>query len=268
MATVWITYAWADNKNQDVDFIAQELRSAGLDVKLDRWNIQAGKRLWEQIQKFISDPEESDAWLMVATENSLKSQPCKEEFAYALDRALNTRGGDFPVIALFMSSVDSHLIPPAIKVRLFLNISDSDWKERVVAAVEGRSLGIPTASIDPFLVQVHQLSDREKYKFAIEIRPRAGVWNPFLVAYPISEKDKVEGWILHGVSGTVPKPSIMRLLGHFLGQESKCGTLWSFGGLEDATPTKSYYILCKALPSEIRFGSQDGQKYRTTFRQP
>ena len=56
MNSVWITYAWDDNKDGDVDFTAQELIRAGLDVKLDRWNLSAGKRLWEQIEAFIQDP--------------------------------------------------------------------------------------------------------------------------------------------------------------------------------------------------------------------
>ena len=33
MATVWITYAWEDNEDQMVDFIAQELEAAGLKVQ-------------------------------------------------------------------------------------------------------------------------------------------------------------------------------------------------------------------------------------------
>jgi hypothetical protein len=101
MKKVWLTYAWSDNKEQDVDFIAQEIQSYGLEVKLDRWQIQAGKRLWEQIDNFITNPNECDAWILYATENSLGSEPCKEEFAYALDRALGSRGNTFPVIALF-----------------------------------------------------------------------------------------------------------------------------------------------------------------------
>ena len=58
MATAWITYAWKDNEQGDVDFVVQELVRAGLTMKLDRWNLQAGKRLWDQIDKFITDPGE------------------------------------------------------------------------------------------------------------------------------------------------------------------------------------------------------------------
>ena len=116
MAALWVTYAWADNRDNDVDFVVQELSAAGLTVKLDRWNIVAGRRLWEQIDNFIGNPKECDAWIIYATGKSLGSGPCKEEFAYALDRALASRGQSFPVIALFPASVDSSLIPPAYEL--------------------------------------------------------------------------------------------------------------------------------------------------------
>src|SRR5918997_1951463 len=96
MTTIWLTYAWADNETGDVDYAAQELAQVGLDVKLDRWNLQAGERLWPQIEAFIQDPARSDAWALYATQNSLGSEACKEEFAYALDRALHTRDKEFP----------------------------------------------------------------------------------------------------------------------------------------------------------------------------
>ena len=104
MATVWITYSSVDNPDRDVDFVAQELIGAGVNVKLDRWKMTAGKRLWDQIANFISNRSESDAWLFYATQNSLASEPCREELAYALDRALKSRGEEFPMIAPFAAS--------------------------------------------------------------------------------------------------------------------------------------------------------------------
>src|SRR3972149_3473502 len=132
--SVWLTYAWEDNKGNDVDFVAQELVNKGIDIKLDRWNLTAGKRLWEQIESFIRDPAKSDGWLFYATQNSLGSEKCKEEYYYALDRALETRGGEFPVIALFPTTVDESLIPTGIKTRLFVSITDPEWKERIIAS--------------------------------------------------------------------------------------------------------------------------------------
>ena len=117
MKSIWITYSRKDNEEGDVDFIAQQLQRSGLRVELDRWELTAGRRLWEQIENKISDEGRCNAWLMIATNNSLSSEKCKEEYAYALDRALNSRGPSFPVIALFFETVDESLIPAGIKTR-------------------------------------------------------------------------------------------------------------------------------------------------------
>ena len=50
------------------NYVAQELQSDTVNMKLDQWSIPAGKRLWEQIGTFISDPKESDAWMIYATQ--------------------------------------------------------------------------------------------------------------------------------------------------------------------------------------------------------
>jgi len=88
MGTIWMTYAWVDNQAKDIDFIAQEIGATGITVKLDRWNLKTGIRLWDQIENFIQNPAECDGWLLVATQASMGSEPCREEYAYALDRRL------------------------------------------------------------------------------------------------------------------------------------------------------------------------------------
>ncbi len=75
MKTLWITYSWKDNENKEMEFIAQELKRKGIEVKLDRWEIETGKRLWEQIDNYITNPSECDAWAIIATQNSLGSEP-------------------------------------------------------------------------------------------------------------------------------------------------------------------------------------------------
>ena len=255
MAKLWITYARVDNEAGDIDFIAQELAAAGLEIKLDRWSIDAGKRLWEQIEKFICSDSESDAWLLIATQNSLASQPCKEEFAYALDRALRSRGQEFPVIALFISDVDSSLIPAGIRTRLFVSVTDPDWKERVVAAAEGRHIEANRPSVDPYHLQVHdnQAGDRP---FAIEVRPRAGVWAPFIAAIPIKEKDEVDPSIMIGASG-VPTGTGM-LTGRGNDGPTDDNKFWMLIAGNQATPTQSYYVWCKTMPSQLIFGVSGG----------
>lgn len=175
MPTAWITYAWKDNEQGDVDFVVQELVRAGLSMKLDRWNLQAGKRLWEQIDKFITDPNECDAWIFYATQNSLASEACREEFAYALDRAVSARGRGFPIIAVVQSHMESGLLPTAIKTRLYVNLTDPDWKTRIVDAVANRTSVRLSAEITPYVIVYHL--PPSGFVAAIEVRPRAGVWH-------------------------------------------------------------------------------------------
>jgi hypothetical protein len=250
MATIWITYAWDDNTYGDVDFVAQELGRASLTVKLDRWNIGAGQRLWQQIENFICSKDQSDAWLLVATNHSLASEPCKEEFAYALDRALNSRGEGFPVIGLFLGPVDQGLIPAGIRTRLYVSITDPDWKERIVAAAEGRLHQVTRYEIQPFQLHVHSGQPGKK-SIAIEVRPRAGVWAPFIAAIPLTEKDQVAPSIMIGPRDVPTNSGMLVNCGEGPSQD---GTMWLMNAGNQSTPTESYYVWCKKLPTKLLFG--------------
>ncbi len=250
MATIWITYAWVDNENHDIDFIAQELESAGLTVKLDRWNVSAGKRLWDQIEDFITSDSQSDGWLLIATNNSLASEACKEEYAYALDRALNSRGENYPVIALFLGQTDQDLIPAGIRSRLYVSITDPDWKDRIVAASEGRLPHPQKDLIEEYYLKVHWHQGGDK-PIAIEVRPRAGVWAPFIIGIPANEKEDIEPFIMIGPRDLPTRSGMLLGAGEEL---SKDGSMWLVTARNQATPTDSYYIWCKSLPSTLVFG--------------
>jgi len=255
MDTVWLTYAWEDNKSGDVDFVAQELQRCGLTVKLDRWNIAAGRRLWAQIEGFISKPEQSDGWLLYATQASLQSEPCKEEFAYALDRALRTRGEAYPVVALFPGPVEPNLIPAAIKTRLHVTLTDPDWKERVKAAVEGNPPALNVPDLAPYYVKVHQ-STAGGAPYVIEVRPRAGTWSPLVAGVPLGEKEAVKPSIQFGPRDRMPQGGI--LVG-YKERESDDRRWWVLSAQNEATPTQSCFVFCQQLPSILVFGVDDGE---------
>ncbi len=252
--------AWDDNKNQDIDYIAQELSFVGIDVKLDRWNISAGGRLWDQIQDFITSNEQCDGWLLVATENSLASEPCREEFAYALDRALSTRGDVFPVIALFPRRVDDQLIPPAIKVRLYLSLTDSDWKERVKAALEQRYPQVDRPRVAPYEVTVH--NGHPSGRVIVELRPRAGRWVPVVAAVPIGEKDQTKPWLFVEPSGM---PTGTGMAPGSSESPSPDVKWWVVASNQQATPTESLYVWFDRLPTQLLFGAGAGPQYQHTF---
>lgn len=245
MSKLWLTYAWKDNENQDVDHIVVELRANGVTVDYDRIRLMAGQRVWPQIDKAISDPDTS-AWAMLVTEASLRSEPCLEEIAYALDRALRTRGSEFPLIGIFPSPLDRSLIPSAIATRLYVNLTDPDWAKRIAAAV----LNAPLPSPDPPLPFAHSLHERPD-GVAIEVWPRSGAWTPFFVLVPEEER--------HLLVSAIPGPR-----GYLTGTGMVSrGDISDPGrsGFElshriDAHDTA--HIFFKSLPSRLWFG-QPGQ---------
>lgn len=275
MAVVWITYTWADNEQDDIDFIAQELENSGVDVKLDKFVIGAGKRMWDQIATSITDSKECDAWILVATPKSLQSEPCTEERAFALDRALNSHGSEFPIIGLFQDSVEMSLIPPAIRTRLCVSLTDPDWKERIKAAAEGRLHNVSRPVIEPYHFKIKRMQPKvhkvplypnvnnspmrdfkEGQDWVIEVRPRAGVWGPFFAEIPFAEKEIVNPNLEYGNAN---KPSIGGALYGFGSQ--KIEDWWVMRNDQQSTPTMSYFIWCDSLPSTLRFGARGGPEY-------
>lgn len=271
MATVWLTYAWDDNEDQDVDFIAQELSETGLEVNLDRWNIQAGKRLWEQIEHFIQDEDECDAWVLYATPNSLGSEPCKEEYAYALDRALDNRGDAFPVIGLLPSPVDDEILPAGIRIRLYVSTSDPNWKERIKAAAENRDPSIEKPRVDPYQLREYQ----QDGAYIVEVRPRAGTLYPFVAGIPLYEKSEVGPvggspfMAIPGEPGRPPEPGglIYRVDGE--GEAQYRGENWYVVlPHEEATPRRSYYLVFQSQPSRLLFGAKGDSIWIEQLKEP
>jgi TIR domain-containing protein len=195
MAKLWLTYAWKDNQDQDVDHVIGELKRVGLDVAFDRAHIVPGQRLWSQIDRGISDPQ-TDGWAILATENSLSSEPCLEELAYALDRALRTRGAEFPLIGIFPGPIDRHMIPSAIATRLYVNLRQSNWALLVADGVEKRRPSAATGNIIPFVARVHEVEGAE----VLEVRPRSGRWYPGAIGVPKSGNLAVK-MLMPGPSG-------------------------------------------------------------------
>ena len=69
-----------------------------------------------------------------------------------------------------------------------MHLTDEDWIERVVQGVSGRGIGRQQAErIDPYELRLYPPGERRR-DFIIEVRPRVGVWSPFIAAVPTSEE--------------------------------------------------------------------------------
>lgn len=244
--TLWVTYAWVNNEGLDVDHIISQLKKAAIEVNFDRMQIIAGQRLWPQINKAILA---SDAWAIVATENSLKSEPCQEELAYALDKALRAKGSTFPIIGIFPKPIDRSLVPSAIATRLYVSLQDKDWVERVKSGVEQTSPKIDEPGTDDFVANVHG-SD------TLEIRPRSGRWYPAIVAVKKDSKSQIKS-VVSGPAGRPPGATITA------GNDFEASNGWKgFRIHHEITNLRSMYAtFTDGFPDEIAFGPSEGNAH-------
>ena len=261
MAVVWITYEWADNEFRDVDFIAQELRRVGLQVKLKQWHLGGNQPLWDQVEPFVSEARRSNCWILIATRSGLQRTVRKEEVSYAIARAHETRGTAYPVITLFLTETDLSVVCAGGRDELEVSVTDPDWKRCIAAAAEGSS-GPASEEVPPFFLTIHQPPMRRQ-PIAIEVRPREGVWQPFCAAIPFKERRRVQPSIMVGPSHA---PTASGNLSGFRAGPSRDRSLWLLNAANPGTPTESYYIWCDELPTELIFGVDgDVPQYAVSF---
>jgi hypothetical protein len=249
---LWITYAWADNEEGDFDFLVTELGNAGVAAKYDKIALVPGRRLWEQIGAAISfDP--LSGWAYLVTPNSLASQACREELSYALQRALEARDDEFPLIGL-LQGVSIRDVPIALRVRLCVNLANPDWIEEVRAGVAGVAPRRPPSSPGELVVKVHANYLGQSGLTAIEIRPRFGELRYWRWAFP-KAGPQPKRW------GTGPAGG--RGIGSvetetFTGEFDSIGdTPMSFVGAGSpiSAATSAYAVFDGALPTKCFFGT-------------
>lgn len=260
MKRLWLTYAWKDNEDKDVDFIIQELDKTDIEVRFDRRQIIPGGRLWPQIGGFITDPRECDAWGILLTASSLKSEACIEELCYALDRALSAKGETFPVFAL-LHHIAAKDMPPALKIRLGISLEDPDWVKRVTAVVTGVSPGSVPMGLPDFVLTEHETEDG----YSLEMRPRFERIAPFAVAVDYDER--ISGNVICCSLGPANKIPTGHVAHNPIDSETTLtdGThAWVWGADNEANSTFSYYLFYKKRPRRIWFGHRQDLRMVTT----
>jgi len=246
---IWITYAWTDDEEGDFSYLVQELGNAGVEATYDKIALIPGRDLWEQIGERISQSD-LDGWGYLLTQHSLDSEPCREELSYALDRTLDTKGRSFPLIGL-IHGVRIADIPPALRVRLCVSLADPNWKELVLAGLEGRSPKITVEHQSEFIWSIHQNYGGNPNVTAIEVRPRFAeiVFWRFVVPKSL----QVRRWG-HGAAGGGAISVMQTMVIDGVAQADSEDVVW-FGAGDKLTPgTSAYIVFTGSLPNFVGFG--------------
>jgi hypothetical protein len=248
---LWITHAWVDNDEGDFDFLIQELHKAGVPANYDKVALVPGRKLWTQIAARISTDSLS-GWAYLITPNSLSSAPCQEELSYALQRALETRGSEFPLIGL-LNGVSIRDVPLPLRVRLCVNLANPDWIEEIRAAVAGtppRRAGPPQ---EPFVIKYHRDYLSQTGKIAIEIRPRFGEIRYWRWAFPSTGPQPVAWGTGPANGGGVGAILQESLEGEY---HNIAGTPMKFIGAGNpiSSSSSAYAVFDQKLPERFFFG--------------
>jgi hypothetical protein len=179
---IWITYSWADNDEGDFDYLVQELEKAGLSALYDKIALIPGRKLWQQIAAKI-EKEPLSGWAYLITPQSLSSKACQEELSYALQRALETKGEEFPLIGL-LHQISIRDVPLALRIRLCVNLANPDWIEEIRAATLGRPPQTPLRQQPTVVVKIHTNYLGDPNATAVEFRPRFGELTYWRIAFP------------------------------------------------------------------------------------
>lgn len=250
---VWITYAWADNDEGDFDHLANGLEAGGVLATYDKIALVAGQRLWDQIAHQITEGDLA-GWAYLITPQSVHSEACREELAYALDRALRARSEGFPLIGL-LHGVSIEDVPVALRVRLCVDLSSPTWVEEVRAGLERRAPRRPRGETGDLRVAVHNPYQGDPRLYAVEFRPRFGELRYWRIAYPENLAPT------HRAIGPAAGGGVGSMLTEFIeGTVELAGRQMKFfGGGTAITPgTAAYVVFRDENPDVLAFSVANG----------
>jgi hypothetical protein len=180
---LWLTYAWKDNEEGNFDYLIQELIKSGIPTEYDKIAIVPGQRLWSQIAEKINSPEIT-AWAYLITPNSINSEACLEELYYALNRALEAKATDFPLIGLITNTISFNDVPPALKIRLCISLTSPNWQEEIKAGLSLKPIQNFDNKQGRFIYKISQEFNGTGITTIIEVRPRFEELHFWRIAVP------------------------------------------------------------------------------------
>lgn len=248
---LWTTYAWKDNEEGNFDYLMQELNNYGIPTEYDKVAIVPGQRLWAQIADKINSPE-TTGWAYLITPNSLASEPCLEELYYALNRTLETKSKNFPIIGLVTNGVSFNDVPTALKIRLCVNLASPNWKDQIKAGL----LMQPTRTIDTkqtrFIYNISQDFNGTGITTTIEVRPRFEELHFWRFAVPLTSNIRNFGV---GPANTKQTTGYLEMaVDEFQGQLNGVDCKVVGAGTKLTAGTSAYLFIDDEVPEFVAFG--------------
>ncbi len=261
MPRLWLTYAWRDNEDQDVDAVVVALERLDVEVILDRRKIGAGRDIWAEISAGISDAR-TDGWAILVSEHSLSSKPCLQELELATAEARRARDALFPLIGIFPRPIDKSLIPALLQDRLHVTLGAPDWAARIAASLSGRPPQLDLAGTPLFGMTWH----RRPTVFVLEVWPRVGRWSPFHISVGTEERDLM-GRLLPRPRGVLHQGGLAMSDQDYFRVTSADGLRQGTGYRGAITAETSAMTYFYALPKTVWFGD-DELTYEFTPHEP
>ncbi len=241
--TLWITYAWLDNEDGDFNYLVSALSEAGVSARYDERVLIPGQRLWDQIANQI-ERDDLNGWAYLLTRHSISSQACREELAYALNRALRSRGSDFPLIGL-LHQLPMTEVPAPLRSRLCVDLGDSDWVEKVRAGLEKQPPFLMSVDTTNLKCRVHNPYLGDPNLYAVEFAPRFGEIHYWRIAYPGVGLQPVQKGI--GPAGGAGRSGVLQ--NSLEGSTELKGVAMKFFGAGDPlTPSTAAYVVFNCNP--------------------
>jgi hypothetical protein len=248
---IWLTYAWIDNDEGDFDYLVQMLEKAGIPALYDKIALIPGRKLWSMIADKISNQPLS-GWAYLLTPNSLASNACQEELSYALQRTLETKTEEFPLIGL-LHGISIRDVPLPLRVRLCINLANPDWVEEMRAATLNQPPIRKTTDKDPYIIKIHNNYQGNNEISAIEIRPRFGTIMYWRFAFPIDGPQPSRWGSGPADGGGISGVKLCDISGELLNVN---GIHMKYIGAENqlSASVSAYVIFQKAMPKLFFFG--------------
>lgn len=256
---IWFSYCWDDKSEGDFFYLVKELEDTkNIEVIYDERTLNGGKRIWPEIEKNIYDKTVT-GFIYFLTPNSIKSNPCKEEFELAYNKMIEKGEDGFKLIGLLHNvSIDD--ISKRLKIRLCCSLKNPDWKRKIVDALNNKLPSVNDIEPESDLTwKIHSKYNGHEDRIAVEVRPKFKEIKGWRIGFPLSTKEYLREWGLGNANGGAISPPTVGYMEGITGIKTDNIDLIYYGGEDVLSSSISAYVVFeKKYPDFIFFAVAKG----------